>query len=404
MHESHGGARRIGDGAVVRGFDRALGDGRRLEPVDQPHRDVVVRLDHLAVEPFHRDPERRVGHVVRHVLREHHAVPPQGGGGPAAGHRRGSGSHLHLADDLALTLFVHGAGAARPQVGDRDLALLELLLDVGGIRDQVLGVHVRGEALHHLERRETLLVVDGRPVGAVEEGAAHAEVHVHELLGEVPAGLVGAPEWVLDHPRLPDRLRRGQDLVPGRRHRDAEVAEDVVAVHEVLRVHHHRDGHGLAVDPDELVRPQVLAVLRHQVVDGPDGALVQQGNHGGVRDAADLVQRGIRLQRGRLLVAEFLIQLGFEVAALGHRLGGRLPGREPGREHLDRSLVLEGASGPGARREQRDGPRQRNSLQHLSFSLWSPGLSVTASCSQGPSVAASIHPPRPVVLRCVGRR
>ena len=63
---------------------------------------------------------------------------------------------------------------------------------------------------------DALLVVDGEFGGArLEELAAVAEVHVDELRGEVPAGLVGSSQRILHDALLLDHLGGGQDLLIG---------------------------------------------------------------------------------------------------------------------------------------------------------------------------------------------
>ena len=120
---------------------------------------------------------RRVGHVVStcsvaNTTPSHHNV--EAGRLPATA--AGAEAIFTLPTTWLSPSSSMAPAAARPQVErSRSCLLLELLLDVGRIRDQVLGVHVRGEPLHHLERREgpISLSMVGR-FGAVDERAAHA--------------------------------------------------------------------------------------------------------------------------------------------------------------------------------------------------------------------------------------
>jgi hypothetical protein len=72
--------------------------------------------------------------------------------------------------------------------------------------------------------------VDGEVRGpGLEELAPGAEIHVHELLGEVPAGLVVRAERRLHQARGPDRLGGGEHLLVGGRGLDAGLLEEVLA-------------------------------------------------------------------------------------------------------------------------------------------------------------------------------
>ena len=75
---------------------------------------------------------------------------------------------------------------------------------------------------------------------------------------------------------LTDLFRSGEQFLIGLRRFDADFFENVRPVDEMLGVGHEGNRHHLAVDGDQLVLGNVLAVLGNQVVKRLDHILVEQ--------------------------------------------------------------------------------------------------------------------------------
>ena len=205
----------------------------------------------------------------------------------------------------------------------------------------------------------------------VDVDTAKADEQVVEVDADVPVRLQRCAQRILDNLGLLDLLGRGQDVVVGLRDRDVELVEDVLAVLQVLHVDEQRDRHDLAVDLDQLVRLELLAVLGDEIVERPDRLLRQQRNDGAVVHVFDLIERRVRGEGGGALAADFLIELGGEIAAFLHRLGDHLPRRERGEVSLDRDRVLVGAGGLGRRRRQQQGREYQCCFaMHFHSSCW----------------------------------
>ena len=159
---------------------------------------------------------------------------------------------------------------------------MELLLHVCAVGYEELRVHVHSQLLHHLKRVDTRFGINHRHAVVTVEGAAKAEEHVVEILREVPAGLHGGTQWVVHNACIFDRLGCGEHIVVGCGGFQPKIGKDVRAVHHVLRVHHHGDGHDLTINADQLVGAEVLPVFGNQIIQRTNRALVQQRRNGPV--------------------------------------------------------------------------------------------------------------------------
>ena len=270
------------------------------------------------VEGVHHRLERGLGIRVRDVLGDDEAVPPQRGRRDvAAADGRRAGEDGIGRDVRSRTLRVdHRAGVGAPAIHHRDLAAEIGRLHGVGVVAQIVRRHVGGERLHHLEGGEALVVVDGELGRARgEEVAAFAQIHVHELGAEIPAGLVGSGERVIHDALVLDRLGGGEDVFIGLGRLHAGFLQHVLAVEQVLRVGVERDGDGLAVDLDQLVGLQHLAVLGDEVVERADEVGREQRRDRVVGDERHGVLRRIDRQRRDL-----------KVLVLGGLVGGHLDG------------------------------------------------------------------------------
>ena len=88
---------------------------------------------------------------------------------------------------------------------------------------------------------------------------------------------------------LLDRLGGGEDVLIGFRRLDAGLFENVLAEEEMLRIAHEGDRHHLAVDLDQLVRLQILAIFGDEVVERAHQAVIEQGHDGIVGDDRDRI-------------------------------------------------------------------------------------------------------------------
>ena len=176
-----------------------------------------------------------------------------------------------------------------------------------------VGVHVLAERLEHFERRDTGFVVNRNLRSArFVEFTAVADIHVDELLREVPARSVGPAQRVFENPFGTNFFRSRQHLLIRFRRIDIELFEDVLAIDEVLRVCHERHRHHLAIDGDKLVGGNVLPVGRNEIVQRADDIFVDQRHDRGVRDNGGRVFCGIALHAGQIdgLVIGRQVRLG----------------------------------------------------------------------------------------------
>ena len=330
---------------------------------DQPNRSLVIGFDHLFVHAFHDQTERGVGLFISDIGGNHDTVPPQGGGRCATFHGQRCGSHFDFADNRAFGWIIHGTATAGPQIGHRNLALLELLLHVCGVADQHFRIGVLERLGHCLKCLETRVGVHSWRVVGVKERAAKAGVHVDEFLREVPTGFHRGTDRMIDHAGLFDRCGGSEHFVPGGRNIETQIAKDILAVHQVLCVDHHSNRHGLAIYFDQLIGRQVLTILGDQIIQRSDCASVQQRSDCAVGHATDLIERWVRLKGGRLLCAEFLIQLGLKITALRHGVCDSFPCFKTRAQRFQRHGIFIGARGESRGAHKRDSARQCQFLQ-----------------------------------------
>ena len=188
----------------------------------------------------------------------------------------------------------------------RHIARIPDLVQLIRVIGQVVGVHELGHGAHGVQNLAAIVIVDGqfgRPIG--KEFGAGAQIHVHEFGRQIPARLVGCGQWIFHQALVLDDLRIGQNVFIGCRNGQAGLFQNVLAVEQVLAVAHEGNRHHLAVNLDQLVWLQRRAILRHQIIQRADQAVVQQRHDGVVGDHSNSVFRRIGGQRWALNVLVF---------------------------------------------------------------------------------------------------
>ena len=132
---------------------------------------------------------------------------------------------------------------------------------------QVVRVHVTGQRLHHVQRGNAIGVVDRRRSrSGLKERTTMAKIHVHEFLGEVPAGLICAADWMFHQTLGLDGFCGREDLLIGRWHANTGGIENILAIEQVLCVCHEGNRHHLAVDGDLLHALKVATMLGNHII------------------------------------------------------------------------------------------------------------------------------------------
>src|SRR6056300_1889750 len=132
---------------------------------------------------------------------------------------------------------------------------------------QEIWVHIFRQCFHHLKCFDASLCVDIWRSGSIlKERPTHAKEHVVEFLCQVPTSSICAADWVFHDTLITDHLGCGQHLFVCFWRFNTDLFQHICAVYQMLCVGHKRDGHDFAVNGDQLICLQRLAVLGDQII------------------------------------------------------------------------------------------------------------------------------------------